>query len=132
MLGMASELDYAFLAEYAKAERGTISAIGASYTEVRVDRFPASHLLCVAGRVRTGVDDPAPELQVTFTPASEEFALRAAGVLPRDQNAVSYANKVGYVFALSVSVELDRAGLYRATVELDGVEVRQLFFTVTH
>lgn len=127
---MAAELDYAFLAEFAKVDHGTLTAVGASYTEVRVNELPATHLLCVAGRIRTHRDDPEPELSVTMTPPNEEYRLAASGVLPRDENAITYADKVGYVFVLTTPLSLDTTGAYIVEIEISGQAVRRLVFTV--
>lgn len=130
MRSMAAELDYAFVAEFAKVDHGALTAVGASYTEVRVTDLPVAHLLCVAGRVRTHVDDPQPELSVTITPPGEKYRLVASGELPRDDNAVTYADKVGYVFVLTTPLNLDDAGEYVVDISLAGQHVRRLIFTV--
>jgi len=46
------ELDYAYLAEFAKVENNSLTAVGASYTHVEADRLPVIHTVYVAGRVR--------------------------------------------------------------------------------
>lgn len=128
---MAAELDYAFLAEYAKVDGGTLTAVGASYTEINASNLPAPHLLCVAGRIRTHVDDPQPELAVAVTPPSKRFRLVATGELPRDANATAYADKVGYVFVLSTPLNLDETGQYVVEISVEGNIARRLIFTVT-
>jgi hypothetical protein len=126
---MSAEFDYAFLAEYATANRGTITAVGASYTEVAA-KLPVQHQLSIAGRVRTRRGDPPPELEIQVIPSNKGFILQYAGQLPDDANAVSYADRVGYVFALSTGITLDEPGLYEVVIKLDGQDVRHLFFTV--
>lgn len=127
---MAAELDYAFVAEFAKVDHGALTAVGASYTEVLVKELPVGHMLCVAGRIRTQIEDPQPELTVTMTPPGKKYRLEATGELPRDENAVPYSDKIGYVFVLTTPLQLDEAGEYVVNISLDGEPVRRLIFTV--
>jgi len=46
-----AELDYAFIAEFAKFENGKLTAVGASYIDVRPPVLPAPHTLSVAGEL---------------------------------------------------------------------------------
>ena len=64
---MKTELDYAFLAEYAKTERGTITAIGASFTEAKSSSFPSVLDVSVAGRIRRPETEPVPEIRIVLT-----------------------------------------------------------------
>jgi hypothetical protein len=64
-----AELDYAFIAEFAKVElSGTLTAIGASYLEVRPLVFPAQHPFSIAGRIRAPEDTAAINLVIRINP----------------------------------------------------------------
>lgn len=52
-----ADLDYAFLADYAKVERGLLTCVGGSYTHLFVQKLPATHMLYVAGRIRADLDE---------------------------------------------------------------------------
>jgi hypothetical protein len=48
MVRVMAELDYAFIAEFAKVENEKLTAVGASYLEVRTPAFPVQHSFSVA------------------------------------------------------------------------------------
>ena len=50
------ELDYAFLADFATIQDGTLTVVGASFTRMVVTEYPTFALLGVAGRIRC--DEP--------------------------------------------------------------------------
>jgi hypothetical protein len=56
MVRIMAELDYAFIAEFAKVEGGKLTAIGASYMQITPPAFPVAHYLSVAGRIRAPED----------------------------------------------------------------------------
>lgn len=130
MGSMTAELDYAFLAEYAKTEAGTITAIGASFTEVRVRTFPAVMDIAVAGRIRRKVEDEPPTLKIEFTGVDGAHLIAVEDVLEVPDDSVEYAGKTASVFAYRGPIPLDSAGLYWCNIYLDGGLVRQLAFTV--
>jgi hypothetical protein len=126
-----AELDYAFVAEYAKVELGKLTAVGASYTDVRALTFPIHHLLAIAGRIRApedageiimivrvnvpGENSPSMEFRYTFTPGPE---------------SARYDGKVGILFALNTSLILTEPGLCEITFDVDGSRQRRLAFDV--
>ena len=78
------DLDYAFLAEYARLEQGgTLTALGASFTQIAVPRLPSAIQLGVAGRVRVLEGVAAVPLTVRMLPAGEGAPEFAAGHRPK-------------------------------------------------
>jgi len=127
-----AELDYAYLAEYAKTERGTITAVGASFTEVKASVFPSFLDLAVAGRVRRPQNESSPTLHIKISGPnnSEEPQVDFAFVLEDETDAVKYDGKVASVFVFRGPVYIDVAGLYECSIELNGENVRRLAFEV--
>ncbi|WP_018296341.1 DUF6941 family protein [Corynebacterium lubricantis] len=126
---MTAELDYAYLAEYAKTEMGTITAIGASFTEVKVDAFPVYMDIAVAGRVRKLVNDQAPTLRLEFVDTANEPLITVERVLEPDQDSVEYAGKTASVFAYRGPLPLNKPGLYQCKIYLNEILARELAFT---
>lgn len=129
---MTAELDYAFLAEYAKTERGTITAIGASFTEVKAVSFPSVVDIAVAGRVRRPEDSEAPELSISISGPSDngdpqiEFDFK----LENEDDAVRYDGKVASVFVFRGPIYIAEPGLYECNIGIDGEQARRLAFEV--
>lgn len=129
---MTAELDYAFLAEYAKTERGTITAIGASFTEAKAVSFPSVVDIAVAGRVRRPEDSEAPELSISISGPSDngdpqiEFDFK----LENEDDAVRYDGKVASVFVFRGPIYIAEPGLYECNIGIDGERVRRLAFEV--
>lgn len=127
---MKAELDYAYLAEYAKAENGTITAVGASFTQVKAHGFPAYLNICAAGRVRRGEGEPDPSLRLSIVPPGGENILEMSFMLTSTEGAVVYDNKVANVFAVSAPISLTQAGLCEVNIYLNHEHVRRLAFEV--
>lgn len=131
VLGMVAELDYAFVAEYAKAELGKLTVVGASYTKVRVASFPAGHLLAVAGRLRAPEDvDTIAALVRIKTPSVNSPLLEFRLELHPGPESDRYDGKVAILFALNTSLILTEPGLCEITFDVDGVRQRRLAFEV--
>lgn len=126
-----AELDYAYLAEYAKVGEGLLTAVGASYTFVRALEVPSPLIVYVAGRVRTSLGE-APMLGFTFESPQQKYRLSlsaelsSAGARPYS----THATTVGTLFVASAPVLLSDYGLYTVTLELDGSHARTLRFEV--
>ena len=127
---MAAELDYAYLAEFAKAENGTITAIGASFTQVSAHEFPAYQPVSVAGRVRRAEGDPDPELRVTINMPGEEAEIETTALLTSTQGAVVYDGKVANVFVMSAPFIISGPGLCEVNIYIDEVHARRLAFEI--
>ena len=128
-LMMAVELDYAFLAEYAKSDRGTLTVIGASFTEISVKTFPSLMDLAVAGRIRKSVGDPDPALKIDFHDPDGGVLISVEGNLEDDADSVKYAGKTASVFAYIGPLPLVKSGLYWCKIYIDNELVRELAFT---
>ncbi|RMD17138.1 DUF6941 family protein [Corynebacterium gottingense] len=129
---MASELDYAFLAEYAKTEHGTITAIGASFTEVKASTFPSVVDIAIAGRIRRPEGDDAPDISISISSPSnrDEPQIEFDFKLENEDDAVRYDGKVASVFVFRGPVYIDTLGLYECSVRIDGKHARRLAFEV--
>ena len=122
-----AELDYAFLAEYAKVEDGKLTAIGASYTHVRFNQIPASHFLAVAGRIRITINEN-PNLAVRVTSPQDKFEIKL-DVPIQDLSLVrTYNGYAGILFAVNGPIPVFEPGLYEVKIELNGLVVRTLKF----
>ena len=129
-VGMAAELDYAYLAEYASTKDGTLTAIGASFTEVVARSFPGMLTLSVAGRIRRAEDDAAPVIRIEFSTPGNPDLLSINAALETDEQAVRYDGKVATVFALSGPIVINEPGLCECVIYLDDERVRRLAFEV--
>ncbi|NWO16369.1 MAG: hypothetical protein HLX46_05935 [Corynebacterium sp.] len=129
---MKTELDYAFLAEYAKTERGTITAIGASFTEAKSSSFPSVLDVSVAGRIRRPETEPVPEIRIVLTGPglAESPQIDFDFGLEDEANAVHYDGKVASVFVFRAPVLIEQPGLYTFNIDLNGEHVRRLSFEV--
>lgn len=129
-----AELDYAFLANYARVDPGgTLTAVGASFTHVQAGSVPTQHLLSVAGRIRSHIDAGPVPLRVTLTTPGDEIRLTFDAELQASEGARPYAGgRIGLLFAVTLAIPLPRVGLYEVTLRLDGAEeaARRLMFDV--
>mgnify|MGYP006887528295 CR=1 FL=1 len=126
---MAAELDYAFLAEYAKAEDGKITAVGASFTQVEAMNYPGILDVSVAGRIRRLETDPEPELSIRFVKHGEAnpiIDVRAS--LEDEHDAVRYDGKIAAVFVFRAPLLVAEPGLYECFVDLNDLPARRLAF----
>lgn len=125
---MAADLDYAFLAESARTDGGTISAVGASFTEVFSTRFPSALTLSVAGRIRRREGDPTPAVHISWSDPDGSLSLEFDATLEDTAHAVRYDGKIASVFAFTGPVTLPEPGLYVCRISVDGVFKRRLAF----
>lgn len=124
------ELDYAFLAEFAKVEANKLTAIGASYTFVHTPNLPAFHMLSVAGRVRVNADTDPVQVAFSVVPPGKEYELDLGIELSPGSEARPYNGKLGLVFAVSLQMPLPGEGLYEVVITIDGKPARRLAFEV--
>ena len=126
-----AELDYAFLAEYARVDpSGSLTSVGASYTHVGIPMTPTQHLLSVAGRIRITTESPSVLLRVVMRDAAKTMSVSYETTLEPVPGARVYAgNKLGILFALNTLMPIIELGSYEVVLELDDVEVRRLYFT---
>lgn len=127
-----AELDYAYLAEYARVDPGgSLTAVGASYTHVTLPTLPTQHLIAVAGRIRATTAEPSVLLRLIISDEAQSLSMSFETVLVPAPDARVYAgNKLGILFAFNTLMPITSYGTYDVFLELDGVEVRRLVFTV--
>lgn len=126
------ELDYAYLAEFAKVDHDHLTAIGASYTHVTAQGLPANHQLFVAGRIRAPENGEPFELEIAFRGHHEGSPVITlnAEMNPQQVTSKPYDGKVGMLFAIGFGVPLLHEGLYEILLSIDGEQVRRLAFSV--
>lgn len=125
-----AELDYAFLAEYAKVEANKLTAVGASYTYLFADQLPDIHLLTVAGRIRVPEDYGEVPLGIHVTAPDELYTLEVDTEIEQREDFHPYDGKVGLVFAVTMQIPIPVPGLYEVVLEVEGEQARRLAFEV--
>lgn len=127
------ELDYAFLAEFARVdESGTLTSIGASFTRLQIDPANPARLLSTAGRVRMAEDSDPVRMTLSFEGPGNTVRIQMDFELTRSPTAVPYDGKVGVVFALTSVFPLPAPGLYTVRLLMAEKVVRRLAFEVIH
>lgn len=125
------ELDYAFLADYAKVEpSGTLTVVGGGFTHMAVDDFPVAARIFVVARIRSALGTPPVQINVTFGPDGREGpTINAAGLLEVLEDAVPYReDRVGHVLAMELVAPMLDAGRFRVSLEIEGEVARELYF----
>ena len=122
-----AELDYAFLAEYAKVDERKLTAIGASYTHMRFKQLPATHFLSIAGRIRAKINE-RPSLAIRAISPNNAFEIKFEVPIEELSEASAYNDFVGILFAVNGPIPIFETGLYEVKIELDGEVVRTLKF----
>lgn len=123
-------LDYAYLADYAAVESGKLTAVGASFTHLRVPALPQARLVSIAGRARLPEAEDGFELSATISAPEGQWSIRLEGYVDAP-DAEPYDGKKGILFAAQAMVTLTGEGLYVVEVFLDGESVRTLKFDVS-
>jgi hypothetical protein len=121
-----AELDYAFIAEFAKVENGKLTAVGASYIDVRPPVFPAAHSLSVAGRIRAPEGTDAIDLRVRIIPPGNAMNIALQWSMQPGPETVPYDGKIGVLFAVSAGIAFVAEGLCEIFVDIDNVQQRRL------
>ncbi|MGO9382181.1 MAG: DUF6941 family protein [Mycobacterium sp.] len=125
-----AELDYAFIAEFAKVENGKLTAVGASYIDVRPPVLPAPHTLSVAGRIRAPEDTKAVGLTIRVNPPGNAMNMVVDWQMEPGPETVPYDGKIGVLFAVSAAILLTTEGLCEVFIDVDKVRQRRLAFRV--
>ncbi|MCW2738859.1 hypothetical protein [Nocardioides sp.] len=124
-----TELDYAYLAEYAKVSEGLLTAVGASYTVVQAKELGRPFNLAVAGRIRA-FEGESPTLGVEVFAPEERYQVGLAAQLS-SAGARPYGDgQVGILFALTLPIPLIDVGIYSVSLKLNDAECRVLRFEV--
>ncbi|VBA61220.1 hypothetical protein LAUMK41_04596 [Mycobacterium attenuatum] len=129
MVPIMAELDYAFIAEYAKVEAGKLTAVGASYIDIRPLTLPAQHIVYIAGRIRAPEDAESIALKIRINPPGN-MNIVLDGTITIGAEEPRYDGKVAVMFAASAVIPLVSAGLCEIFVDVDEVEQRRLAFAI--
>lgn len=124
------ELDYAFLAEYARAEGNSLTAVGASFTQINVPEVPARFTLYIAGRIRAQEDGEPFPLQLRVGPDHSSDRIQLETSLDPKQAVYPYRGRVGIIFAVGIPLGLEVSGLHRVDVLIGEEQARALYFSV--
>lgn len=124
-----AELDYAFIAEYAKVEAGKLTAVGAGYLDIRPPTLPAQHILFIAGRIRAPEDTESIALTIRINPPGN-VNIVLDGTITVGPEEPRYDGKVAVMFAASAAIPLPSAGLCEIFVDVDGKQERRLAFAI--
>lgn len=122
-----AELDYAYLADYAKAENGKLTAVGASYAFVKCDQIPTNHTLVVAGRIRALLGEE-PNLVIRANSPENSIEIKFEVLLNPQNPPRPYNGYVGVLFAVTGPLPIFEVGLYTISIEIDDKVVRTLKF----
>jgi hypothetical protein len=127
-----ADLDYAFVADSARIESGTLSVLGASYTHATVNETTGLWVTSIAGRVRTTVGADPVQMEIAITAPDDAYELVQTATLEPGGGARPYGNgKIGILFASSVALPIVGPGLFEIRIRLDGQEVRRLAFDLS-
>lgn len=124
------ELDYAFLAEYARVEGNSLTAVGASFTSLAVPVVPFSTTIYVAGRFRAPADGGPFAVEVHAGKAHEDPAVIMVTSLDPADAVAPYRGRAGMTFAVGLPVTFASPGMKQVQVVLEGQVVRDLYFEV--
>jgi hypothetical protein len=122
-----AELDYAFLAEFAQITNGNLTAVNASFIDIKTP-VPSVFPLAVAGRVRAPADADEVRVTITFATSDENGPNITWQLNLRTEGHPVYDNKVGILFTVRSAVPIPTHGLYLFTIEIDGEVARTLRF----
>lgn len=122
-----AELDYAYLAEFAQITNGNLTAVNASFIDIKTP-VPSVFPLAVAGRVRAPADVDEVRLTIKFAPPGENGPNITWQLTLATKGNPVYNNKVGILFAVRAAVPIPTHGLYVFTIEIDGTKARTLAF----
>lgn len=124
------ELDYAFLAEFARVEGDSLTSVGASYTRVLVREVPTRHTVYVAGRVRAPQHSEPFTIGVGFKRADQSEHTRLQTTVNPESDGFPYSGKIGLTFAIGFEVDLESTALHEVLIFIDDKQVRRLAFDV--
>lgn len=127
-----AELDYAFLADYARVDpQGLLTAVGASFTPRRRPRRPGFAPHAVAGRVRARIDEGPVPIRVEIVGPEQSYTLGLATELTAGPNTQPYRDNIsGHIFIVDMQMPLPVPGLYVINLYLAEEHARRLAFDV--
>ncbi len=121
------ELDYAFLAGYAAIRNGSLTALDASFTEMRVPQTQQKIEFSLAGRIRADAQAQAVPLRIEVV-LPGDYAVAVVDVALPTSNAVRYDGKAGVMFSFRFNLPAVNLGLHVIRVSVDGGTPRELKF----
>jgi len=127
-----AELDYAFIADFARVEpNGTLTALGASWTHVAVRNVPIPLRLAVAGRMRLQESEQSVPMRIEIENSSGELVVGTDFDLSVPTGAFAYRHgRVGVLFAVNAVMPITEPGLVHVGVYANEVKLRDLYFEV--
>ena len=129
--GDMAELDYVFLADYASVIEGKITAVGASFTHVRVHTAPSLIAPYLVGRVRTTTDVPEVTVKAVVLPPKDAYRIEHTGQLSAGEDPRPYSdNKLGLLFAMGLKIPIPAPGVYVVELHIEDELARTLKFDV--
>ncbi len=123
------ELDYAFLASYAVIRGGSLTALDASFTSMRVSKKQRQIEFSLAGRIRADAKAQTIPLRIEVALPGGQ-AIAAADVDLPTKNAAHYDGKTGVLFSFRFNLPVVNEGLYVIHVLVDGEKSRVLKFNL--
>ena len=120
-----AELDYAYLAEFAQIIDSKLTAVNASFIDVKT-AVPGHFQFAVAGRVRAPADTDLVRLAVKLV--STDNATFVWNAELTTEGLPVYDGKVGILFAVRLGIPITKHGLFVVTIDVDDEEARRLAF----
>jgi len=127
---MKTELDYAFVADFAQVVDNKLTVVGASYTFIHAAVLPSPHMLSIAGRLRAAEGTTSVPMKIEVVPPTNAYSIGIDLDLAVADHVRPYAGKVGVLFAITVQVPLVAPGLYEVLIDVEGERGRRLAFEV--
>lgn len=130
MLPVVAELDYAFVADFARVEpNGTLTAISASWTNLTVRSFPVGRRLAIAGRIRGRVDEQPIPVRVMMSRPDGKVIFTFDFTVSPGESAQPYGEGlIGHLFAIDTMMPLTGPGVHSIEVFVDEGLARTLKF----
>lgn len=126
-----ADLDYAYLAEFARVDGSTVTAVGASFTHVIVQGLPWQGRVTLVTRIRCGEQEGAVPVGVQVSPPDGSFDLQFGADVTPGPSVRPYDGKVGLLVSFELQVPFPVAGLYVVHLSIAGERVRRLAFDVS-
>jgi hypothetical protein len=123
-----AELDFAVLAEFAKAEAGGLVVVGGGFGRVRAARLPAAQTIGVGYRVFL---EPGEEAVARVSIAGPEGSFRVgveSSIAPIEEPPVE--GRLAAIQAAQLTLPLPAVGLYEVVIEINDVQVKRMVFEV--
>jgi hypothetical protein len=123
-----AELDYAYLAEYAQVIDGKLTAVNASFIDVKTT-VPAVFQFAVAGRVRAPADaNDVIVVAIKLEPPRPEDGSIVWTLNLSTKGLPVHDDKAGVLFAVRAAIPISAHGLCVVGIDVDNQEARRLAF----